>query len=238
MVVSAGQAQEGSVKSGKTSKPAKTSKAPEAARVGKILEILTRTYPDATTALDWKSPFQLLVATILSAQCTDERVNQVTPVLFKKYPDAHALGAASPEELEPIIRSTGFFRAKARSIHGAAHVLDEKHAGEVPREMEAMLELPGVARKTANVVLGTAYGLATGVVVDTHVKRVAARLGLTKETAPEKIEQDLMQIIPREAWVRFGHELILHGRALCSARKPKCGECPLAPHCPSAGRVE
>jgi endonuclease III len=204
-------------------------------RLPAILKALEETYPNATTALEWKDPVQLLVATILSAQCTDVRVNQVTPALFARFPDAEALASAPIADLEELIRTTGFFRNKAKAIKAAAKLLAERHGGEVPRSMEAMLELPGVARKTANVVLGTAYQLATGVVVDTHMKRVAARLGLTTEEDPEKIERDLMQLVPQERWVRFSHVMVLHGRHICQARKPLCETCPLAPCCPSAG---
>jgi endonuclease-3 len=213
---------------------AKKTPAADPGRVARILDLLERSYPEPTTALDWKTPLQLLVATILSAQCTDERVNKVTPALFRRYPDAASLAAAEIGELEQLIHSTGFFRNKAKAIKGAAAAIAEQHGGKVPRSMEQMVELPGVARKTANVVLGTAYGLATGVVVDTHVKRVSGRLGLTGHTDPNKIERDLMAAVPEERWIALGHQLILHGRALCQARKPSCGECPLAPHCPSA----
>ena len=206
-----------------------------AERMPTILRLLDETYPGATTALDWKDPVQLLVATILSAQCTDVRVNQVTPQLFARFPDAAALAAAPIDELEGLIRTTGFFHNKAKAIKGTAQRLVERHGGEVPRSMEATLELPGVARKTANVVLGTAYALPTGIVVDTHVKRVAARLGLTTEEDPEKIERDLMQLLPQDRWIGFSHQLILHGRAICQARRPQCESCSLAPHCPSAG---
>ncbi len=200
----------------------------------RILEILEQTYAEAKTALQYRDPLQLLVATILSAQCTDDRVNKVTPALFASYPTAADLAAAPLEDLERAIHSTGFFRAKARAIQGACRILADKYGGRVPEEMEKLLELPGVARKTANVVLGTAYGHPAGIVVDTHVKRVAARLGLTTETDPAKIEKDLMAIIPRETWIAFGHQVILHGRAICQARRPACRSCPLAPHCPSA----
>jgi endonuclease-3 len=208
-----------------------------AERLAAILPLLEQTYPTATTALRWQDPVQLLVATILSAQCTDVRVNQVTPALFARLPDAAALAAAPATELEALVRTTGFFRNKAKAIKGACQQLVERHDGKVPRSMEAMLELPGVARKTANVVLGTAFGLATGVVVDTHVKRLAARLGLTAEQDPDKIERDLMALVPQARWISFSHQLILHGRALCHARKPECRSCPLAPHCPSAGTL-
>jgi endonuclease-3 len=213
---------------------ARAAPAPAPERVAQLLSLLEELYPDARTALAYRTPLELLVATILSAQCTDERVNRVTPELFAKYPDAAALAAAPTASLEAIIHSTGFFRAKARSIQGACKHLVKHHGGEVPRAMEAMLELPGVARKTANVVLGNAYGLATGIVVDTHVKRLAERLGLSAEQDPEKIERDLQAIVPEPAWIVFSHQLILHGRAVCVARKPRCAECRLAPSCPSA----
>ena len=210
----------------------------DAERVGKILRALARTYPDAGCALEHSNPLELLVATILSAQCTDVRVNQVTRGLFKKYRKARDYAEADPRALEREVRPTGFFRNKARSLRGAAKVLDEKHGGRVPSTMEDLLELPGVARKTANVVLGTAFRKAEGIVVDTHVRRIARRLGLTREDDPEKIERDLMGQVPREEWIDFAHRLIWHGRRLCSARHPRCGECPLAPHCPSAGRID
>ena len=207
---------------------------PDAAWVEQVLGFLDREYPEVTTALDWQSPLKLLVATILSAQCTDERVNMVTPVLFAQYPRAEDIAAAPVEELEKIIHSTGFFRAKARSIQGTCKMISETHGGEVPAEMDLLVKLPGVARKTANVVLGTAFGMAEGVVVDTHVKRLSGRLGFSVEHDPKKIEQDLMVILPRERWIKGAHQLILHGRALCKARKPQCGECGLAPSCPAA----
>ena len=207
---------------------------PATAWVKKVLGYLDREYPEVTTALGWDRPLELLVATILSAQCTDQRVNMVTPVLFERFPGAVALAEAPREELEQIIHSTGFFRAKAKSIQGTCKMLVEEHGGEVPAQMEALLKLPGVARKTANVVLGTAFGIAEGVVVDTHVKRLSGRLGLSTEHDPKKIELDLMGIIPRDSWIKAAHQLILHGRALCNARKPKCADCGLAPGCPSA----
>jgi endonuclease-3 len=209
-------------------------KDPPKARIGAILEILATRYPDATTALHYRNPYQLLVATILSAQCTDERVNMVTPKFFTEYPNPKALTEASQEEVEEIIRSTGFFRNKAKSLLGCAKVLVEKHGGEVPNTMEAMVELPGVGRKTANVILGNAFGIESGIVVDTHVRKVSERLGLTENTDPEKIEQDLIKLIPRGHWVDFSHQLILHGRQICQARKPKCPVCPLVSLCPSA----
>jgi endonuclease III len=203
-------------------------------RVGAILEGLAALYPDADCELVWKNPFQLVCATILSAQCTDVRVNMVTPELFRRWPDAKALAKARQPDVEKVIQSTGFFRNKAKSLIGMARVLVEKHGGQVPRTMEEMLELPGVARKTANVVLGTAYGLATGVVVDTHVHRLSRRLRLTRQDDPKKIEQDLMKKVPREQWIAFSHRLIWHGRRVCDARRPRCDSCDLAPLCPSA----
>jgi len=203
------------------------------ARLGAILPLLKKMYPQAKCSLDYKNPFQLIIATILSAQCTDERVNKVTPELFKKYPNAKALAAAPQDALEKDIQSTGFFRNKAKSLRGMAEAIVEKHGGQVPRTMEELTHLPGVGRKTANVVLGNAFDIAVGVVVDTHVARVSARLALTKQTDPVKIEQDLMQIVPREDWTLFSHLLIHHGREICQARKPKCSICPLLPHCPA-----
>ena len=214
--------------------PAKKKAPPAAAWVEEVLGYLDREYPEVTTALGWDRPLELLVATILSAQCTDERVNMVTPVLFERFPGAAELAVAPREELEQIVHSTGFFRAKAKSIQGACTMLVEQHGGEVPAKMESLLKLPGVARKTANVVLGTAFGIAEGVVVDTHVKRLSGRLGLSAEQDPKKIELDLMGIIPRDRWIKAAHQLILHGRALCKARKPSCADCGLAPSCPSA----
>jgi endonuclease-3 len=207
---------------------------PVPGRVAAILEALERAHPDAHTALDFGTPLQLLVATILSAQCTDERVNLVTPVLFGAYPDAAALAAAPQEQVEAIVRSTGFFRMKAKAIREAASDLVTRHGGEVPRTMEELTALRGVGRKTANVVLGNAYGIP-GLVVDTHVSRLAHRLGLTRETDAVKIEFALMPVIPRERWTIFSHWLILHGRRVCNARKPRCSTCPLAPHCPRIG---
>lgn len=207
---------------------------PEPERLHKILEILDQMYPLVTTALQHQNPLELLVATILSAQCTDERVNQVTPVLFRKYPDATALANASIEEIEEIIHSVNFYHGKAKSIKNSCRLLVDKFHSQVPREMEQLLELPGVARKTANVVLGSAYGVALGIVVDTHVKRVSQRLGFTTHDDPVPIEQDLMEIIPRERWINFSHQLIYLGRSICQARKPRHEECPLAPFCPSA----
>jgi endonuclease-3 len=203
------------------------------ARVARILELLDRHYPDARCSLDFSTPLELLVATILSAQCTDERVNKVTPALFAKYRSASDYAAADPETLQQEIRSTGFFRNKAASIHGAAARIAARHGGEVPRTLEELTALPGVGRKTANVILGNAFG-TPGIVVDTHVGRVAARLGLTTAADPVKVEFDLMALIPRGRWVRFSHQLIAHGRALCRAQRPLCDACFLdAALCPS-----
>jgi endonuclease-3 len=207
-------------------------RAPEPERVRDVLELLQKTWGHAVCELDFKSPFQLLCATILSAQSTDKRVNMVTPALFARYPTAAEMAKAEPEELEPIIHSTGFFRQKARSLVGMARKLCSDYGGEVPKTLEELITLPGVARKTANVVLGTAYGIPSGVVVDTHVKRLANRLGFTIEEDPEKIERDLQAAIPKERWIDFAHQLIWHGRRTCQARKPLCETCPLAPLCP------
>ncbi len=206
-------------------------------RVAAILAKLDEGYPEATCALLHQNPFQLLIATILSAQCTDVRVNMVTPVLFKKYPSPEAFAFATPNDLENEIRSTGFFRNKTKSILGASKKIVEEFGGQVPKTMEQLLTLPGVARKTANVVLGTAYGIAAGVVVDTHVQRLAGRLDLTKNTDAQKIEQDLMKVIPREKWIAFSHQLIWHGRRVCQARKPRCSECILEPLCYSKDKT-
>jgi endonuclease III len=201
------------------------------ARIDEILRRLDQMYPGATCALLHRNPWELLVATILSAQCTDKRVNMVTPDLFAKYPTPRDFAAVKPEVLAEDIRSTGFFNNKAKSIVGAAKKVVTEFGGKVPRTIEEMLTIPGAARKTANVVLGTAYGIASGVVVDTHVQRLSARLDLTKETDPVKIERDLMKIIPENRWILFSHQLILHGRALCVARNPKCAECALNELC-------
>jgi endonuclease-3 len=201
------------------------------ARVSEILRRLDEMYPKATCALIHRTPWELLVATILSAQCTDKRVNEVTPALFKKYPAIEDFAAVRPEVLAQDIRSTGFFNNKAKSIVGAARRIISEFGGKVPRTLEEMLTIPGAARKTANVVLGTAYSIASGIVVDTHVQRISRRLDLTRNTDPVKIERDLMKIIPREKWILFSHQLIHHGRALCIARKPRCAECKLEPIC-------
>ncbi len=207
------------------------------ARVRAILEKLDEAYPAAACALKHQNAFQLLISTILSAQCTDERVNQVTPALFAKYPKPADFAYANPAEMEREIRSTGFFRNKTKSIMGASKKLVDEFHGEVPKTMEQLLTLPGVARKTANVVLGTAFGIALGVVVDTHVQRVAGRLDLTKNTDPKKIEQDLIQVIPRDKWILFAHQLIWHGRRVCQARKPRCLECNLERICYSKDKT-
>ena len=199
--------------------------------MAEILRGLDQMYPGATCALHHRNPWELLVATILSAQCTDKRVNQVTPGLFEKYPTPQDFAAVRPEVLANDIRSTGFFNNKAKSIVGAAKKIVTEFGGQVPRTMEELLTVPGAARKTANVVLGTAYGIASGVVVDTHVQRIARRLDLTKNTDPVKIEQDLVKLIPQEKWILFSHQIILHGRALCVARNPRCAECVLNPVC-------
>ena len=203
-------------------------------RAAEIIAILERTYPEAGIALHYDSPFQLLIATILSAQCTDERVNTVTPGLFEVYPTPQDVLDAPIEELERAIFSTGFYRNKAKSIRGACAVLVEQHGGEVPQTMEALIKLPGVGRKTANVLLGHCFG-QPGIVVDTHVKRISNLLGLADSPNPDVIEQQLEEVIPQEKWVKFSHLLAEHGRAICIARRPKCGECPIRLLCPSAG---
>jgi endonuclease III len=195
---------------------------------------LEQTYPEAKCSLDYRNPYELLVATILSAQCTDVRVNMVTPDLFARFPDAATLADAEQEDLENRIKSTGFFRNKSKSLLGMARAVVDKHRGEIPRTMDELTHLPGVGRKTANVVLGNAFGLNEGVVVDTHVTRVAFRLGLTRETDAVKIEQDLVKIVPREKWTLFSHLLIFHGRSICVARRPLCERCPLWDICPSS----
>jgi endonuclease-3 len=209
----------------------------EPRRVRAILAKLDEAYAEVTCALEHKNPFELLVSTILSAQCTDVRVNQVTRTLYQKYPELKAFTLANPKILEQDIRPTGFFRNKTKSIMGASKAILENFGGSVPRTMEELLTLPGVARKTANVVLGTAYGIAAGVVVDTHVQRVSRRLDLTKNEDPKKIEQDLMKIIPQEKWILFAHQLIWHGRKVCQARRPLCMECNLKRICYSKDKT-
>lgn len=207
----------------------------EKERVKAILKALRAVYPEARCALAHADPFQLLVATILSAQCTDKRVNMVTPGLFKKYPGPAAFAAAGLPELECEIHSTGFYKNKALSIKESSRTIVERFGGRVPADMDSLLTLRGVARKTANVVLGSGFGIAAGVVVDTHVKRVAFRLGLTKETDPVKIERDLMAALERKDWIRAAHSIVLHGRAVCGARRPLCEKCPLSALCPKKG---
>jgi endonuclease-3 len=205
-------------------------------RVDTILRRLEALYPDARCSLDFATPLQLLVATILSAQCTDERVNLVTPLLFQRFRTAGDFADANPAELEAIIRPTGFFRNKARSLIGMGRALAERHGGEVPRTMAELTTVPGAGRKTANVVLGNAFGVDEGIVVDTHVSRISQRLALTRHADPVKIEQDLMAIVPRHRWTLFPHLMIHHGRAICQARKPQCERCPLNDVCPFPGR--
>lgn len=203
-------------------------------RAGQVHERLLRTLPEPQCELDHRSPWELLVATILSAQSTDRMVNRVTPRLFERYPTPAALGEADPEELEAIVKPTGFFRTKAKAIRETSRILVEEHCGEVPQDVEALTRLPGVARKTANVVLGTAFGIAEGIAVDTHAGRVSRRLGFTKEEDPVKVERVLCALFPREDWTADGHRLVLHGRYVCLARSPKCGQCPLNEICPSS----
>lgn len=203
-------------------------------RARKILQLLRKEFPQPATALRHENPFQLLIATILSAQCTDQRVNMVTPGLFQKYPDAAAFAEVAQEDLEPEIRSTGFYRNKAKSIIACSRALVAQHHGTVPSTLEALVDLPGVGRKTANVVLGQAFGISSGIVVDTHVHRISQRLGLTAEDHPEKIERDLMEIFPKKDWIDVGSILILHGRRTCIARSPRCDSCPVQAFCPSA----
>jgi endonuclease-3 len=203
-------------------------------RTGEILARLRREHPDAHTALDHRNPFELLVATILSAQCTDKRVNEVTPALFRRFPTPRELAGASLAELEELVRSTGFYHNKARALLGLGQALVSEHGGKVPASMEELRRLPGVGRKTANVVLGNAFGQNVGVVVDTHVQRLSRRLGLTAETDPEKIERDLMDLVPQHDWALWSNLLIAHGRKVCQARRPLCGSCVVADLCPSA----
>jgi endonuclease-3 len=221
----------------RTAKAATKPRAQKAAPVpaAETLARLAAAYPDAGCSLEHASPLELLVSTVLSAQCTDERVNKVTPGLFAQFPDAAALAAAPRGAIEKLIRSTGFFNAKGRSIRGAAKALVERHGGEVPRPMAELKALPGVGRKTANVVLGNVFGEPDGVVVDTHVGRLARRLGWSRQTDPEKVERDLNALIPRDRWVWISHALILHGRRVCASRKPRCGDCTLADLCPKRG---
>jgi endonuclease-3 len=204
------------------------------ARARRIVRLLAREYPDAHCALNHETPLQLLVATILSAQCTDARVNLVTPALFARYPDAKAFATADARDLEAAIQSTGFFRNKARNIRACCQTLVERHGGEVPGTMEELVPLAGVGRKTANVILGNAFGVP-GITVDTHVGRLSRRMGLTTETDPEKVERDLMQLIPKKEWTQFSHRMIFHGRQVCHAREPRCDDCVVAKVCPRVG---
>ena len=210
--------------------PSARSRAPE------LLERLGALYPHATCSLDWRTPYELLVATMLSAQCTDARVNMVTPALFERFPDAAAAAAVEPAEVEPYVQSTGFFRNKAKAIVGSSRLLMEHHGGEVPRTMEELLVLPGVARKTASVVLAWCFGINAGVTVDTHVSRLAQRLKLSRHSEPRRIEPDLMKLVPQAHWQDLSIRLIFHGRAVCTARSPRCGSCPIADLCPMGGR--
>ena len=202
---------------------------------GQVVRALIQLYPEVRCALDHRDAFQLLVATVLSAQCTDERVNKVTPALFARFPDPASLASADLTEVETLIYATGFFRSKAKNLVGLSKILVERHGGTVPPDLEALTSLPGVGRKTANVVLGVAYSIASGVVVDTHVKRLSFRLGLTGRTEPEAIEQELNALLPRKHWIDFSHRLIAHGRAICDAQRPRCGDCPLLEICPRQG---
>jgi endonuclease III len=222
-------------KKGATKKPKRNPLAPE--RIRALLDLLEQAYPNAECALHHRNAWELLVATILSAQCTDARVNMVTPALFKKFPTPADFAHAPLVEIEEMIRSTGFYHNKAKSLNGAARKLVEDYSGKVPQTMEELLTLPGVARKTGNVVLGVAFGKAVGVVVDTHVLRLSRRLELTQETQPVPVEQDLMKIIPQDHWIAFSHEMIHHGRQVCIARKPRCPDCTLEPLCYSSDKT-
>lgn len=213
---------------------ARESKKARRARADEVYDLLEAEYPDAHCELDHENPFQLAVATILSAQTTDVRVNMVTPALFRRFPDAEELANAGQQEVEELVRSTGFFRNKASNIIGFARGLMADHDGVVPADMDALAALPGVGRKTANVILGNAFGINDGVVVDTHIKRLSGRLRFTRETTPEKVERDLMDLFPRERWTMLAHLLIWHGRRACEARRPRCGECVVSHLCPSS----
>lgn len=210
--------------------------ASEKRRQARVLEKLRTLYPNAHCALHYNNPFELLIATILSAQSTDKTVNQLAPALFKKFPTPAAMAQATLPELEELIKSSGFFHNKAKNLKASASALMQTHGGQVPRSMEELIQLPGVGRKTANVVLGNAFGINAGVVVDTHIQRLSQRLGFSTETTPEKIERDLVMLVPQEDWTAFSHRMIQHGRQICAARKPKCDECLLAPDCPAAAR--
>jgi endonuclease-3 len=211
--------------------PALKATAAQKARANRILDLLEQAHPEATCALHWRAPYELVMATILSAQCTDERVNMVTPTLFERYPDAAALAKAKPADVERIIKSTGFFRAKTKSLIGCSRGLVEHHGGEVPRSLDALVKLPGIGRKTASVVLGHAYDLAEGLAVDTHVLRVSNRLGIARADDPLEVERQLMALIPPERWTRTTDLMIFHGRKVCIARRPLCGQCPVFALC-------
>ncbi len=206
-----------------------------AAAIKQIRRRLKKAYPDATTELNWRNPFELLIATILSAQTTDKKVNEVMPTLFAEFPDAYSLANADLKRVEQIVKPLGYYRQKAKTIVSTAKALVERFNGEVPKSMDNMLQLPGVGRKTAAIVLGTAYGVQEGIAVDTHVQRLSQRLGLTKNKQPEKIEQDLMAIVPQKEWSWFGHALTLHGRYVCTAKKPRCSNCVLEKYCEKVG---
>ncbi len=208
------------------------------ARASIVVSLLKKAYPSAKCTLNYKNPLQLLISTILSAQCTDARVNMVTPALFARYKTAGDFAGADLPELQSLVRSTGFFRNKAKNIKAACKLIAEKHSGRVPRTMQEMLELPGVARKTANIVLGNAYGIIEGVPVDTHAIRISRLLGWTKNTAQDKIERDLMALLPRKDWLHISDLFVHHGRAICIARRPRCSKCPLAAYCPSQGLLK
>jgi endonuclease III len=214
---------------------ARETKAELSARAHRLVTALLAAHPDAHCELRHRSAYQLLVATILSAQCTDKMVNSITPKLFSRYPAVKQLAAADPGELEALIRPTGFYRSKARSLLGMARAVVDRHRGRIPRSMDELVRLPGVGRKTANVILGNAFGVP-GMVVDTHVGRIARRLGLTKNEDPEKVERDLMDLVPQQYWTQLSHALIFHGRRICDARKPRCEECPVSAECPYAKR--
>jgi endonuclease-3 len=218
-------------------KPGETANPLAPERIAAILDALEKAYPHAVCALNHRNAWELLIATILSAQCTDMRVNLATPALFAAYPTPKAMAAAPLPALEELVRTTGFFRNKAKSIKGAGRIITEEFGGEVPKTMEELLRVPGAARKTANVVLGSWYGIAVGVVVDTHVLRISRRLELTQETTPEKVERDLMQILPQKKWIEFSHQVIYHGRQICFARKPRCADCTLERLCNSADKT-
>ena len=209
---------------------------PTARRIAAILEQLDIHYPEVECALRHRNPFELLIATVLSAQCTDEVVNRVTPALFERYPDPQALASAAPIDVEPLVRSTGFYRNKARNIVGAAQKIEADFGGEIPRALEALVTLPGVARKTANVVLGTAFGIVSGIVVDTHVSRITRRWRFHALKDAVRIERALMALIPKDRWIQFSHQTIWHGRRLCMARKPRCDGCGFLPHCPDGAQ--